>query len=111
MRIRLLAVCFALLVGLSHAQDIRGTISGTVTDPQGAHVVGATVAVTNTETNVSTSLTTNASGFYEAPLLLPGPYNVTVEARGFKKTVRSNLILTMGGQIKIDICLLYTSPS
>ena len=105
MRIRLLAVCFALLVGLSHAQDIRGTISGTVTDPQGAHVVGATVAVTNTETNVSTSLATNASGFYEAPLLLPGPYNVTVEARGFKKTVRSNLILTMGGQIKIDIPL------
>ena len=40
------------MAGLSQAQDIRGTISGTVTDPQGAQVVGATVIVTNTDTNV-----------------------------------------------------------
>ena len=59
--------------------------------------------VTNTETNVSTPLTTNASGYYESPLLPGGQYQVTVEAPGFKKTVRSNLILTMSGQIKIDI--------
>ena len=89
MRIRLLAALFALMVWSSQAQDIRGMISGTVTDPGGAIVPGATVTVTNTETNVSTPLTTNASGFYEAPLLPGGQYQVTVEAPGFKKVVRS----------------------
>src|SRR4051794_20618030 len=69
-RIRLLAVFFGLLVCLS-AQDIRGVISGTVIDAQGANVVGATVVVTNTGTNVSTTLTSNTSGFYQAPLLAP----------------------------------------
>lgn len=103
MRIRLLAALFTISVWSLQAQDTRGTISGTVTDPQGAFVVGAKVVVTNTGTNVSTPLTTNGSGYYEAPLQLAGQYQVTVEAAGFKKTVRSNLILTMGGQIKIDI--------
>ena len=78
-------------------------ISGTVTDPQGAHIVGATVVVTNTGTNVSTQLTTNDEGFYTAPLLLAGQYQVTVEAPGFKKTVRSNLVLTMRDQLRIDL--------
>ena len=105
MRIRLLAGFFALMVGLAQAQDIRGMISGTVTDAQGAQVVGATVVVTNTDTNVSTTLTTNSSGFYEAPLLLPGPYQVSVEARGFKKTIRSKLTLLMRDQLKIDLQL------
>ena len=105
MRVRLLAVFWALMVGPTQAQDIRGAISGTVTDPQGAQVVDAAVVVTNTDTNVSTTLTTNASGFYEAPLLLPGPYRVTVEARGFKKTNRPNLVLALRGQLKIDIQL------
>ena len=73
MRMRLLAFFFALMGGLVHAQDIRGMISGTVTDAQGANVVGATVVVTNTDTNVSTPLTTNSSGFYEAPLLIARP--------------------------------------
>jgi hypothetical protein len=102
---RLLAVLFALGVLGAHAQDIRGTISGTVTDPQGTSIVDAVVVVTNTDTNVATRLATNASGFYEAPLLLAGPYQVTVEARGFKKTVRPNLVLGMRGQLRIDIQL------
>src|SRR5216684_1767325 len=105
MRTRLLAVLFALVVGLSQAQDIRGTISGTVTDSQGAQVAGAAVVVTNTDTNVSTTLTTNSSGFYEAPLLMPGPYQVNVEARGFKKINRPSLVLAMRGQLRIDIQL------
>jgi len=98
----------ALLAALSlnlPAQDTRGMISGTVTDPQGAHVVGASVTVTNTGTNVSSVLTTNNAGYYEAPLLVPGQYQVTVEAPGFKKTVRPNLILNMRDQLKIDIQL------
>src|ERR1041385_5946649 len=105
MRIRLLAAYIAFAVCSSQAQDIRGTISGTVTDPQGTSIIDAAVVVTNTDTNVSTTLTTNSSGFYEAPLLMAGPYQVTVEARGFKKTVRPNLILTMKSQLRIDVQL------
>ena len=105
MRMRLLAVLFALVAFSSQAQDTRGMISGTVTDSQDARIAGVSVVVTNTGTNVSTRLTTNVGGYYEAPLLLPGEYQVTVEAAGFKKTVRSNLVLTMGDQIKVDIQL------
>src|SRR5881409_3240661 len=104
MRLRLSVFLLAFVMGL-HAQDTRGKISGTVTDPQGAQVVGAAVTLTNTDTNVSTPLTTNESGYYEAPLLIPGGYRVTVEAPGFKKTVRSNLVLTMRDQIRVDIAL------
>src|SRR5213593_3776982 len=104
MTIRLLAALFTF-VASSQAQDTRGMISGTVTDPQGAYVVGATVTVTNTGTNVATPLTTNESGYYEAPLLVAGQYQVAVEAQGFKKTVRSNLVLAMRGQMRIDIQL------
>src|SRR6266700_975353 len=105
MRIRLLATYFAFMVCSSQAQDIRGTISGTVTDPQGTNVVDAAVVVTNKDTNVLTTLATNSSGFYEAPLLMPGPYQVSVEARGFKKINRPSLVLAMRGQLRIDIQL------
>jgi hypothetical protein len=105
MRIRLLAALFTLMAWSSHAQDIRGMISGTVTDPGGAVVAGATVTVTNTGTNVSTPLTTNASGYYEAPLLPGGQYQITVEAPGFKKVVRSSLTLRMSDKLDIDVKL------
>src|SRR5689334_3210756 len=104
MRLRLSVFLFACVIGL-YAQDTRGKISGTVTDPQAAPIVGAAVTVTNTDTNVSTPLSTNESGYYEAPLLIPGGYRVTVEAPGFKKTVRSNLVLAMREEIRADIQL------
>src|SRR5262245_2220953 len=102
---RLFIALFALMVCAARAQDIRGTIHGTVTDSQGTNVSGAVVVLTNAHTNLATTLTTNESGFYEAPLLLAGPYQVTVEAKGFKKAVRPNLILAMRGQLRIDIQL------
>src|SRR3954453_21788922 len=105
MRIGFVAALFALMaVGLG-GQDVRGLISGTVTDPQGAQVADASVIVTNTETSVSATLTTNSSGFYQAPSLIPGPYRVSVEAPGFKKANRPNLVLAMRGELKIDIQL------
>ncbi len=85
------------------AQDTRGTIAGTVTDPQGAVVVGANVVVANTGTGVSTRLVTNETGYYEAPLLIPGSYSVTAEMAGFKKLVRSGVTLTLSEQLRIDL--------
>src|SRR6266850_431260 len=80
---------FSLLLVAMLAVDIRaqavyGSITGTVTDPQGASVVGATVTVTNIDQSVSTSVKTNDSGFYNATHLIPGRYQVKVEQPGHK---------------------------
>ena len=66
---RYLGCIVVLLISgaLALAQDTRGNISGTVTDAQGAVISGATVVVTNTGAGTSTRLTTNSSGYYEAP--------------------------------------------
>src|SRR5215471_19697902 len=54
------------------AQETRSTILGTVKDQTGAAVAGAIIEVTNTETNTTAKLSTNSSGYFEAPYLLPG---------------------------------------
>ncbi|MBM3738011.1 MAG: carboxypeptidase regulatory-like domain-containing protein [Acidobacteria bacterium] len=87
------------------AQDTRGNISGTVTDPQGAVVAGAAVVVANTGTGLLARLVTNNSGYYEAPLLLPGTYSVTAEMAGFKKLVRSGITLALSEQLQINLQL------
>jgi hypothetical protein len=88
---------------MAFAQDTRGNISGTVTDAQKAAIAGAAVTVTNTGTGTFTKLVTNASGYYEAPLLLAGEYRVTVENAGFKRSVRSGITLVIGDRLQIDV--------
>jgi len=103
------AVSFCVLLGLgpalSPAQETRGSIVGIVTDAQAAVVPGAAVTVTNVGTNLSVRLTTNASGYYEALLLLPGSYAISVEAPGFKKLLRTGLTLGLGEQLRVDFQL------
>jgi hypothetical protein len=104
---RYLGCIVVLLISgaLALAQDTRGNISGTVTDAQGAVISGATVVVTNTGAGTSTRLTTNSSGYYEAPLLLPGTYSVSVESAGFKRSIRPDLTLALSGQLQINFQL------
>ena len=99
------ATCLAALCLSAYAQEARGSIQGRVTDPTGAIVPGATVTVTNTATNTSRRLTTNDTGYYEANLLEPSSYTVSVEAQGFKRTVRSGLTLNVSARIEIDVAL------
>src|ERR1700751_2352932 len=76
-----------LLASVCLAQEITGTIVGTVKDPQGAVLPNATVPVTNTDQNVVVrTVKTDANGNYVAPLLPIGHYSVAVTADGFKKT-------------------------
>jgi hypothetical protein len=96
---------FALMPYYLAGQDTRGTISGTVNDPQGASIAGAAVQVTNTGTGATAKLVTNASGYYEAPLLLPGGYSVSVESSGFKKFLRSGITLGIGEQLQVNLLL------
>src|SRR5262249_91594 len=87
------------------AQETRSTILGTVKDQSGAIVAGATVDVTNTETNTTTKLSTNSSGYFEAPYLLPGVYSITVTAQGFKRYVQQGYALTVNSRQNIDVTL------
>lgn len=94
-----------LAAGILAAQETRGSISGRVLDTQNAVVVGALVTVAHVETNASTNLRTNETGYYEANLLLPGSYRVTAEMSGFKRSVRSGVTVSIGSRLEIDITL------
>jgi hypothetical protein len=96
------ALLFLFLALPLAAQETRGTFAGTVTDSSGAAVAGASVTVTNVDTNTSVQALTNSSGYYEAPLLIPGNYRMTVESSGFKKLVQSGLTLGLGELQKIN---------
>jgi len=89
----------ALSLFLSFAawpQTPTGEIVGTVADQTGAIVGGATVKIANAATGVSRSLTTNASGVYDASALTPGTYSVRVTMTGFTSSLRSNVELGVG---------------
>jgi hypothetical protein len=72
----------------SFAQVDTARLQGTVTDPQGAAAVGATVAITSVETGRASSTITNDLGFYSASALPPGRYLIEVTQQGFKKISR-----------------------
>src|SRR5882672_10552913 len=81
------------------AQDITGSISGTVTDASGAGVPGAKVTVIATDRNqVVRTASTDSSGNYTAPLLDLGTYSVTVEAKGFKKTTQKDIAVNVNAR-------------
>ena len=91
MRRVLFAFGIALVVSASaSAQETRGKILGTIQDAQGV-VPGANVKITNVDTNTSMSLTTNGQGYFEAPLVQPGNYTVSVEMQGFKTATRTGV--------------------
>jgi hypothetical protein len=82
-----------------------GEISGTVTDPAGAVVPGATVLVHNTDTSADRSLTTNQAGIHPATFLQTGHYEVSVAKEGFSKAQHTAILLEVGRSISIDFAL------
>ncbi len=80
-------------------------IFGRVLDPQGSPAAGARVVVTDVDTNTSTPLTTNETGYYEASLLLPGNYQVAAEAAGFRRSIRKGIVLPVASRIEINLSL------
>lgn len=82
----LLAFAFAV-----HGQTSRATITGTVTDTNGAVVSGATVTLTNTETGVSRTTTTSEEGFYRFDAVDLGTYSITITATGFGEVTKTNV--------------------
>src|SRR5580693_6748052 len=95
-----LSLLLALLscASAANAQQGRGTILGTVTDSSGAAIAGAKVSIVNVDTAVAVNVETNKDGFYTSPGLNVGNYQVVAEHSGFKKAVRSGLVLQVDQQ-------------
>jgi len=82
-----------------------GSISGTVKDPSGAVILGATVTATNIATNIQATAVTDDKGFYAFPSLQVGRYNVKVEEEGFGTQSRNNLEVNANGALVADLTL------
>src|SRR5215467_14537892 len=87
------------------AQVAGATLSGTITDPSGAAIANVQLTITNKATGVTRLVTADMVGFYSAPNLLPGDYEVTISATGFSTTRESNVTLTVGAQQVLDVAL------
>ncbi len=99
--VQIAAAALILLSGMASAQTITGTLLGTVTDPSGNVVVGAAVTVTQEGTGERWSASTNTTGAFTLPSLLPGAYTVTVESPGFQKFEKKNNILSANGRLSV----------
>jgi hypothetical protein len=101
-------VLFALALAAPlavYAQEFRGAISGTVTDPSGAPIAGAKITVTETRTSTKNQTVTENNGQYNVLFLLPGDYDVAVQAQGFKDYVRKALHVGAGEHPVISVQL------
>jgi len=100
-----LLIVLLALAGGAYAQEFRGTISGSVSDPNGAAVAGATVVIKNTATNVTSTVTTNGEGAYSVPFITPGEYTVTATGSGFKTASREKVTVSVDDRLTIDFTL------
>jgi hypothetical protein len=103
-----LATLAMLLVGFlvtAQAQQITGTIAGTVKDPQGAAITSAIVKATNTDTGFTRSVPTNEYGEYRIEFLPVGTYNFEVNAPNFEEFIQRNLVLTVDQTQTVNVKL------
>ncbi|MDP9049382.1 MAG: carboxypeptidase regulatory-like domain-containing protein [Acidobacteriota bacterium] len=96
-----------MLVGgrASLGQGAGGTIAGTITDPNGRTIPNAHISIRNVATATVQDLATGESGNFAAPSLLPGSYDITVSAAGFKTELVKDLPLTVGQELSITVKL------
>jgi len=113
---RYLSLSFALLVAAASAfgqAGGTGTIQGTVTDPSGAVVAGASVIATNVATGIQTDRKTTDAGFFALALLPAGEYTVTVKAAGFQTFTQERVVVdalqVVGLSAKLQIGLASQS--
>ena len=95
----------AAVAAPSYAQSVLGTLRGTVTDPQGKLVAGATVLITDEASGVPRTVATDADGRYEATNLRPGSYRVEIVTTSFKKVERPGVVVRTGGATLVDVKL------
>ncbi len=97
---------FAVLISIPVQAQVAGaTLAGTVTDAAGAAVTNENVSIKNTATGVIREVITDPAGFYSAPNLLPGIYEITAVAPGFSTYQQKGLALTVGASRTVNISL------
>ena len=89
----------------ANAQQVFGSIFGTVTDPTGAAVNNAKVTITDTNKGTVSEVTTDASGNYTKGQLIPDTYKVTIEVAGFQKVVSSSLEIRVDEAARFDAAM------
>lgn len=87
------------------SQVNTASLTGLITDPSGAVVAGASVTARNRATNVTSSSSTDNSGYYVFASLPVGAYDLSVESQGFKKAIRGDITLQVGQKARIDFLL------
>ena len=105
---RLFALAFSVFLvsaPVAVAQTVAAEVGGTVADPTGAVVPGTTLTILNLATGVEASMQTNESGIYNFLNILPGEYQLSVEAEGFKGVETVPFTVTVGQTLVQDFTL------
>jgi hypothetical protein len=107
MMIQRIVVCLFALFSFAavHSQVSTGSILGSVTDPSGAVVPGATITITNVATNVAFSTVSNGSGLYTVPNLAAGRYRVDITSSNFRSESVQDVILDVGEERTVNFNL------
>ncbi len=112
---RLLRFTFLTLLvfccNVCFAQRDLGTVTGTISDAQGAAVPSAKVTITNNATGVVINTATNEAGLYSQPTLNPGIYTVSIEAPGFQKVEQRSIIVNPGAPTEVNLTLQVGNAS
>ena len=87
------------------SQEVTASITGTVSDPSGAAVSGATVTATSAERGQNYTATTNDSGLYRIPQLPVGTYSLKIEKQGFAVATRPAFVLTLNQVARVDVAM------
>jgi hypothetical protein len=113
LKLTILAFSSVLILGVTllscFAQTFSASVAGTITDPSGSAVVGAKVHLRNMGTNDTRDARSNSTGAYKFDNLLPGTYEISAEASGFKKHVQSNMILRASTAATVNVALVVGS--
>src|ERR1043165_6798120 len=99
-----LVMLFCLSMAVS-AQTSRGTVSGTLTDPNGAVIAGATVTLTSIQTTVARTTTTNNEGLFRFDAVDPGAYSIKFDASGFGDVTKTNVPVSAGQVADVSTAL------
>ena len=106
---RINVIALALFVftaaSFSFGQTTTGSLSGNISDPQGAVVAGATVTLVNNATAAERSAESSSTGTFDFQALQPGTYTITVEAAGFKKAIVRQIVVSVAANAQVDIPL------
>src|SRR5580693_8028002 len=105
---RLAFVVLALLATATLLAQ-NAELSGLITDPSGLAVPRANVVVQKVDTGGTRTVSSNQQGEYSVPALLPGPYNITVEANGFKTIHQNGIVVEVDQRARLDFALTVGS--